>query len=115
MSWLYLAAIVGSGLCMALVDHRWKLFAFDRPRVAAVSVGVGFVLFLAWDLVAIELAVYSKGESPGMSGIDVAPELPLEELFFITFLCYITGVFHGAFTKVLDHRGRARTHVGGAR
>lgn len=102
MSWLYLAAIVASGCCMALVDHRWKLFAFNRPRVAATAVAVGFVLFLAWDLVAIELAVYSKGESPGMSGIDVAPELPLEELFFITFLSYITGVFHGAFSRLLD-------------
>lgn len=111
MSWLYLAAIVVSGLCMGLVDRRWRLFAFDRPRVALVAVVVGFVLFLVWDLVAIELAVYSKGESPGMSGVDVAPELPLEELFFITFLCYITGVLHGAFTRVLEHRAR----TGGAR
>lgn len=102
MSWLYLAAIVVSGLCMGLVDHRWRLFLFDRPRVALTAVAVGFVLFLVWDLVAIELAVYSKGESPGMSGIDVAPELPLEELFFITFLCYITGVLHGLFTRLLS-------------
>ena len=114
MSWLYLAAIVVSGCCMALVDHRWKLFAFDRPRVAATAVAVGFVLFLAWDLVAIELAVYSKGESPGMSGVDVAPELPLEELFFITFLSYITGVFHGAFTRLLRHRAHG-TSAGGGR
>lgn len=104
MSWLYLAAIVVSGLCMGLVDHRWRLFLFDRPRVALTAVAVGFVLFLVWDLVAIELAVYSKGESPGMSGVDVAPELPLEELFFITFLCYITGVLHGLFTRLLAGR-----------
>lgn len=107
MSWLYLGSVVVSGICMGLVDRRWKLFLFDRPRVALTAVGVGFVLFLVWDLVAIELAVYAKGDSPAMTGIDVAPELPLEELFFITFLCYITGVFHGLFTKLLSLRDRA--------
>ena len=108
MSWLYLVSIMGSMLCMGLVDQRWKLFLFDRPRVALSAVLVGFVLFLAWDLVAIEIGVYSKGESPVMSGVDVAEELPLEELFFITFLCYITGVFHGLFTRVLSHRSSSR-------
>ena len=103
MSWLYLASIVGSMVCMGLVDHRWRLFLFDRPRVALAAVAVGFVVFLAWDLVAIELALYTKGESPAMTGIDVAPHLPLEELFFITFLCYITGVLHGLFGRVYDH------------
>ena len=53
MSWLYLATIVASMLCMGLVDHRWKLF-------------------------------------------------------FITFLCYITGVFHGLFTRVLGRGESAR-------
>lgn len=102
MSWLYLASILAATGCMGLVDHRWRLFLFARPRAALVALAIGFAFFLVWDLVAIELAVYSKGESPGMTGIDVAPELPLEELFFITFLCYVTGVLHGLFTLVLD-------------
>ena len=104
MSWLYLASIVVSMVCMGLVDHRWRLFLFDRPRVALAAVLVGFVLFLAWDLVAIEIGVYGKGDSTAMSGIDVAPHLPVEELFFITFLCYVTGVFHGLFTRLLSWR-----------
>lgn len=106
MSLLYLGFLVVSLACMGLVDHRWRLFLFDRPRAAATAVAVGFVFFLVWDLVAIEFAVYSKGESPAMTGIDVAPHLPLEELFFITFLCYIAGVFHGLFTRVLNHLAR---------
>ncbi|GGD30926.1 lycopene cyclase domain-containing protein [Nocardioides daphniae] len=111
MSWLYLASIVTSMVCMGLVDHRWRLFLFDRPRVALAAVAVGFALFLAWDLVAIEIEVYSKGASPAMSGVDVAPHLPLEELFFITFLCYITGVLHGLFTRLLAHRATRREAV----
>lgn len=108
MSLLYLCFVVVSMVCMGLVDRRWRLFLFDRPKVALAAVAVGFVLFLVWDLVAIEVGAYSKGESPAMTGIEVAPELPLEELFFITFLCYITGVFHGLFTKVLTHRADGR-------
>ena len=107
MSLLYLGALLASTFCMGLVDHRWRLFLFHRPRAAVTAVAVGFVLFLVWDLVAIELAVYSKGRSPAMTGVDVAPHLPLEELFFITFLCYVTGVLHGLFTRVLTREGRA--------
>jgi lycopene cyclase domain-containing protein len=102
VSLLYLGFVVVSTLCMGLVDRRWRLFLFDRPRVALTAVAAGFVLFLVWDLVAIELAHYSKGDSPAMTGIEVAPELPLEELFFIVFLSYLTGVLHGLFRMLLD-------------
>lgn len=106
MSWLYLLSVVGSGVCMGLVDRRWRLFLFRDARRAAVALAVGFVFFLVWDLVAIDVGVYSRGESPGMTGIEVLPELPLEELFFIVFLCYVTGVLHGLASHVLD-RSRA--------
>lgn len=101
MSWIYLLCIVVPGLCMALVDHRWRLFAFRRPLHALVAMLVGFVFFLAWDIVAIELGVYVRGESSAMTGVEVAPELPLEEIFFILFLCYVTGVFFRIFARLL--------------
>lgn len=104
MSWLYLACIVGSTFCMGLVDRRWRLFLFRRPGRALATLAVGFVFFLVWDLVAIELGVYSRGESPAMTGIEVAAELPLEELFFIVFLCYLTMVLHGLFHHLLAVR-----------
>ena len=120
MSLLYLAALLGSLFCMGLVDHRWKLFVFRRPGVALAAVGCGFVLFLVWDVVAIALDMYTKGESPAMTGIDVAPHLPVEELVFITFLCYITGVLHALFERVLDalvpaSREQARTRASARR
>lgn len=108
MSVLYLGFLLVSMFCMGLVDRRWRLFLFHRPRAALVAVWIGFMFFLVWDLVAIELAVYSKGESPAMIGVDVAPHLPVEELFFITFLCYIAGVFHGLFMRLLGHRAATR-------
>jgi lycopene cyclase domain-containing protein len=95
MTWLYLLAIIGSTLCMGLVDHRWRLFLFARPGRAALVVAAGVVFFLAWDLVAIGLDIYRRGESPAMTGIELLPDLPLEEVFFVVFLCYLTMVLHG--------------------
>jgi lycopene cyclase domain-containing protein len=104
VSWLYLLSVVGAGFCMGLVDHRWRLFLFRRPRVALLALVVGFVFFLVWDVAAIEVGVYSRGESPAMTGIEVAHELPLEELFFIVFLCYVTGVLHGLFNRLVREK-----------
>ena len=36
-----------------------------------------------------------------MTGIEVAPELPLEELFFVAFLPYVTMVLHGLGRRLL--------------
>jgi lycopene cyclase domain-containing protein len=94
MTWLYLLAIIGSTFCMGLVDRRWRLFLFDRPRLALGVVGAGVAFFLAWDLVAISLGIYERGDSPAMTGWEVADELPVEELFFVLFFCYLTLVLH---------------------
>ncbi|MCD9154375.1 lycopene cyclase domain-containing protein [Aeromicrobium duanguangcaii] len=108
MSWLYLASVIGAGFCMGLVDHRWRLFAFRNARRAAIVLLAGFIFFLVWDLVALEIGVYGRGESPAMTGIELAPHLPLEELFFIVFLTYVTGVLHGLFTLLLRQRESVR-------
>lgn len=110
MSALYLLAIVGSGCCMGLVDRRWRLFLFAPrgPRQALVLLGAGLAFFLLWDLVAIALDIYVRGDSAAMTGWEVAPELPVEELFFIVFLCYVTMVLHRLFGLVLRRREEAR-------
>jgi len=107
VSVLYLLSIIVPTVCMGLVDRRWRLFLF-RPGVAGralLVVGVGAVLFLGWDLIAIGADMYHRGESDAMTGIELAPELPLEELFFIVFLCYLTMVLHQLFRLVLARVG----------
>ena len=47
---------------------------------AAVVFASGFALFLLWDLVALRYELYERGRSELMTGIEVAPELPVEEL-----------------------------------
>ena len=38
---------------------------------------------------------------PGMTGIELLPELPVEEIFFIVFLSYLTCVLHGLFSSLI--------------
>lgn len=87
--------------CMAMIDARLRLVMWRDPRrhLTALALGIGF--FLLWDVAAIAFGFYHRGESEAMTGILLAPELPLEELIFITFLCYITLVLHGLIARLL--------------
>lgn len=101
MQWSYLAALLAGLACMVLMDRRWRLVLWvDLPRGIAV-LAAGLVLFLVWDLVAIAQGFYQRGRSELMSGVELAPELPLEEVFFVLFLCYVTLVLHRLFEHLL--------------
>ena len=75
------------------------------PRRAAVCVGVGVVLFLLWDVAGLALGIFARGESPHMTGLLLAPDLPIEEVFFLTLLCYNALLAWRGF----DRLGRRRT------
>ena len=100
-SLVYLLSLVLVLVCMALTDRRWKLFFWADARRAAVVFAFGFALFLVWDLVALHYELYERGRSELMTGIEVAPELPVEELFFVAFLPYLTMVLHGLGRRFL--------------
>lgn len=94
IQWAYLAVLLLGLGCMLLMDRRWRLVLWADARRAVAVLGVGVVLFLTWDVAALRLGLYRRGESAALTGAQVAPELPLEELFFILFLCYLTLVLH---------------------
>ncbi|WP_407319332.1 lycopene cyclase domain-containing protein [Isoptericola halotolerans] len=103
---VYLGLLLGALACMALIDHRARLLLFSaHPVRGAVVLVVGTVVFLAWDVVAIAEDYYERGGA-AMTGIELAPHLPLEELFFILFLCYVTLVLHGLLTRWSAARAR---------
>ena len=91
--------------CMAMIDARFRLVLWRAPRRRATALLLGIAFFLVWDVVAIEMGFYYRGESEAMTGILLAPELPIEELLFITFLCYITLVLHALIGLAMDRRG----------
>lgn len=108
MSILYLLFILLSLGAMVLIDHRFRLFFWRDARRATIVLVAGVLFFLAWDLAGIGLHVFARGESGYMTGIVLAPELPLEEIFFLTFLCYLTMILIMGARLVLDRRGGDR-------
>ena len=114
MSWAYLTFVLLSTAGMAVLDIRFRLvLAGDAARRSRslLVLACGALTFLVWDLVAIQRGFYERGDSPGMTGIEVAAELPVEELFFIAFLCYLTLVLHGLVRLALGQQRRmAPTH-----
>ncbi|GAA1625092.1 lycopene cyclase domain-containing protein [Georgenia ruanii] len=114
--WLYLAALLVALGCLALLDRRWRLVLWADARRGAVVLLAGAVLFLLWDAAAIAAGVYERGGSAAMTGVLLAPELPLEELFFVVFLCYLTLVLRGLVDVVARARGsRALPGAGAVR
>jgi lycopene cyclase domain-containing protein len=105
VSLAYLLSLLVSLGAMVLLDRRFRLFFWLDARRAAAVLTIGVVFLLVWDLSGIGLGIFYRGETELMTGVQLAPELPLEELFFLTFLCYLTmNAVHGA-ERIL-HRGR---------
>lgn len=102
INFLYLGALLISSGCMLLLDWRYRLFLFLQPLRAALVLGLGTVFFLLWDLGGIALGIFLHGPGPYMTGVMLGPELPLEELFFLLFLCHLTMVLILGAQRILD-------------
>jgi lycopene cyclase domain-containing protein len=90
MPLVYLAALGVALTGMVMLDRRFSLFFWRDARRAAVVLASGVVFFLVWDLFGIGLGIFFRGETEFMTGLQLAPELPVEELFFLILLCYLT-------------------------
>ncbi|PTL72818.1 lycopene cyclase domain-containing protein [Rathayibacter caricis DSM 15933] len=104
MGVVYLLALAVSISGMVVLDRRFGLFFWNDARRAAIVLPAGVVFFLIWDLFGIGLGVFFRGETPYMTGLQLAPELPVEEVLFLTLLCYLSMDVHG----VLEKRAEAR-------
>ena len=106
MSLLYLAALLIALFGMVMLDRRFGLFFWQDARRASVVLAAGILFFLVWDLVGVGLGVFFRGETAFMTGLQVAPEIPLEEVFFLALLCYLTMNVYAAASTVLERRAR---------
>jgi len=101
MSLLYLAALLIALTGMVMLDRRYRLFFWVDARRASIVLLVGIAFFVVWDLAGIGLGIFFRGETRFMTGVQVAPELPMEELFFLALLCYLTMNLYGGALRWL--------------
>lgn len=90
MTPVYLGMLIVLIGCMVLLDRGWSLTFWRDARLATICLVVGVVLLLITDIVGVALGVFARGSTWAMTGILLGPELPLEELFFLVFLTYLT-------------------------
>ncbi len=94
MQYAYLGALLLSLISMIILDRRFNLALFHNLRRTLISVGIGVAIFIIWDIFGIALGIFFSGQSPYMRGLYLGPEFPIEELVFLTFLCYFTLVMY---------------------
>ena len=90
MSFVYLGLLLFSLSGLALLDWRFRLaFAVNRlPSLLAIIVPALYLLI--WDAVGVGLGIFFVGKSTMLTGVMLAPQIPLEEPFFLLLLCYTT-------------------------
>lgn len=90
VAFAYLAAILFSFAGMLILDRRYSLAFFHDTRRTAITLLIGVAVFVIWDIFGIGLGIFFSGDSPFTTGWYLGPEFPVEELAFLTFLCYFT-------------------------
>ena len=109
MGYIYLLSLLGGIACMLLLDFRYRLFFWHDARSATIVTLVGLVVMLAWDLAAIGLGIFLRGEGEIATGLLIAPELPIEEPFFLLFLVLCTMIIYTGLRRI--HERRAERHA----
>ena len=86
----YLIFILFSLVCLYYLDYKKKLVFFAMPRKSAVVLVVTVVFFLLWDTAGVALGIFSTNQR-FVSGLNLGhPDLPIEEVFFLTLISYVT-------------------------
>ena len=104
----YLASVVATIGCMAIMDQRWQLFFWADVRRALPVFLASTAFFVTWDVVALVNGYYERGGSQYMTGVEIGGVLPVEEVFFCAFLPYQTMVLHGLAMRWWPSEGRPR-------
>jgi len=103
---IYLAILLGLLGCMALVDAKWKLLVFRYPLRGLMVLVLGTGFFVLWDVLAIGQGIFLHKPSQLMTGVMVGDQFPLEELFFLVFLCYCAMIAVTGAQALLRFRAR---------
>jgi len=107
LSYAYLAVLLFSLTGLALIDYRYRLAFFENRMRAAAAVFLPVLFFLLWDAAGIVLGIFFRGQTAHLTGILLAPELPLEEPLFLVLLCYTTLILFLSIRRGLAKRSGA--------
>lgn len=85
--------------CLMLIDWRYKLALFYKPKQAILTLAISISLFIIWDVIGIALGIFFHGGSNLTLPVRIAPEFPIEEIFFLFLLTYVVLIAYRFFSK----------------
>lgn len=100
MRGLYILSIMIALGAMLSIDARLKLALWYDPGRTLKVIGISVFVFLLWDVICISAGIFSMGKSPLLTELMIGKELPIEEIAFLTFLCYLTLVVY----RIMERR-----------
>jgi lycopene cyclase domain-containing protein len=100
----YLAGLIFSIAGMVLMDWRHKTAFRINKKAASIAIFVPMVFFIIWDVAGIFTGIFLRGDTTHLSGILLAPEFPIEEIFFLFLLNYSSLTIFTTVTKVMKKR-----------
>jgi len=109
MTGLYLAGLLVSIAGLVFLDLRSKLFLGAAPVRAAIVLVLGVAGFLVWDAAGVGLGIFFEGHQRLLIGVDLVPQIPLEELFFLILLCLSAMEAFTLAQRLLHRRVRSGT------
>jgi lycopene cyclase domain-containing protein len=100
----YLVILLLSLIGLYLLDKTHKLAFTVDAKKSLLSMLPAFVLFVIWDIAGIATGVFFRGENTLLTGLQILPEFPVEEIFFLALLCYSTLIAFTWIRKILKPR-----------
>jgi lycopene cyclase domain-containing protein len=83
-----------------MIDWRHKLALFYDVKRASITIGIGMIIFVVWDLLGIHLGIFFSEHSLYSLPYMIVPNFPIEELLFLFLLCYVTLLIYNGMRKI---------------
>jgi lycopene cyclase domain-containing protein len=104
MSFVYLGLLLFSEFGVSTLDFRFKLALGHNLRAGLLALATGVGFFLLWDILGIQAGIFFEGAKHLLCGVELAPDLPLEEVFFLLLLCHTTLVIFATVSRWVARR-----------
>jgi lycopene cyclase domain-containing protein len=100
----YLSGLIFSLVGLGLLDWRFRTAFTINKKAAAFAILIPTIFFIIWDVAGIAMGIFFRGDTSHLTGILLAPEFPIEELFFLLLLNYTALTVFTTVTRVIKKR-----------
>jgi len=100
----YLSGLIFSLVGLGLLDWRFRTAFTINKKAAAFAILIPTIFFILWDVAGIAMGIFFRGDTSHLTGIVLAPEFPIEELFFLLLLNYTALTLFTTVTRVIKKR-----------